>query len=139
MKALLTKTAAKSIEDQIWARVNPHMETIKGVVQIGDLVVALWMRTEEEKTAGGIIIPDAPRDENVYQGKSGFVIMMGPKAFQDDPDYDPPIEWPVKAKIGDWVVFRVSDGWPMMIGEQHCRIVNERGVRMVVDRPDVVY
>ena len=139
MRALQTKTAVKTIESRIWERVNPHLSTIKGVVQLGDVVVALWARGEEERTPGGIIVPGATRDENIYQGKCGLVLMMGPQAFEDDPDRDPPIVWPVKAEVGDWVVFRVSDGWPFLIGEQHCRLVNERGIRMVVDRPDVVF
>jgi len=139
MKALLTRTAAADLRSQIWERVNPHLPTIRGVVQLGDVVVGLWMRSEEERTPGGILVPVGSRDENIYQGKCGLILMMGPQAFEDDPTHEPTIVWPVKPKVGDWVVFRVSDGWPFLIGEQHCRLVNERGIRLVVERPDIVY
>jgi co-chaperonin GroES (HSP10) len=124
---------------RIWEKVNPHMEKIKGIVQLGDIVVALWQKTSDDQTEGGILLPDGYRDEDIYQGKSGLVIMMGPEAFADDPLASPPIRWPIKPKLGDWVVFRVSDGWPFMIGDQSCRLVNERAVRLIVERPDVVY
>ena len=37
----------------------------------------------EEKTAGGIILTDAARMEDVYQGKLGYVLKMGGDAFAE--------------------------------------------------------
>ncbi len=102
-----------------------------------DLLLAIYQRPE--KTASGIYLSDRVRGEDIYQGKAGLIIKMGPMAFKDDDTTTPPIAWPVKPDIGDWVLFRVSDGWPVIVGEQHCRIINERGIRMILNRPDVVF
>ncbi len=137
MRAIKSATSSKTLASDIWAKVNPHMDDLGDLVQLGDILVALYQRPE--KTDGGVFLTDKMRGEDIYQGKSGLVIKMGPLAFHDEPAYSPPITWPVKPKIGDWILFRASDGWPLIIGEQHCRIVNERGVRMILNRPDVVF
>ncbi len=136
MRALKVEATSKNLASDIWTAVNPHLPDLGDMVQLGDLLVALWHRPE--KTAGGIILTDKSRGEDIYQGKAGLIIKMGPMAFQDDETTTPPIKWPIKPKIGDWVLFRVSDGWPFVLGETHCRIINERGIRMILNRPDVV-
>lgn len=133
MQAIKAATASKDLASEIWTKVNPYLPDLGDLVQLGDLLVALFQRPE--KTAGGIFLTDKARGEDIYQGKAGLIIKIGPLAFQDDETHT----WPVKPTIGNWILFRVSDGWPFILGDQHCRIINERGVRMILNRPDVVF
>ncbi len=133
MRALRTNAKAKDLASEIWTEVNPHLPEIRDVVQVADVLIAIFVRPN--KTSGGIELPDSYRDEDIFQGKTGLIIKMGPEAFADDDTHN----WPVKPKVGDWVAYRVSDGWPFYIGNQPCRLVNERGIRLLLNRPDVVY
>lgn len=123
--------------------VDPRVELIKTIepfladvplVMADGVLVAIYKRPE--KTAGGIIRPDAVRDEDIFQGKVGLVVKMGPLAFTDDETHK---YGENKPKIHDWVVFRVGDAWPLYLGEVPCRIVTDGSIRAVVARPDVVY
>lgn len=60
----------------------------------------------EEKTAGGIIIPDQTRDKEQAGIDEGEVIAIGPTAFKDLGGFD----W---VKVGDWVV------WPRYAGKPY--------------------
>lgn len=106
------------------------------LVQPHEVMVALW--EGDEKSSGGVIIPDKVKDENIYQGKTGLVVSLGEHAFEDDEDHS----WPVKPKEGDWVMFRGADGFPFALGGrngQHCRLLHESKVRMIVNSPDEVW
>lgn len=106
-----------------------------------DVLVALYMRPE--KTKGGIILSDAIRDEDRWQGKCGLIIKMGATAFCDEEnkkfrDID----------VGDFVVFRPSDGFPVQLNSATalssrdavpCRIVTDIHIRMRVASPDAIY
>lgn len=133
MRALRTSARAKDLASEIWTAVNPHLPEIQSLVQLGDVLVAIWVRPN--RTAGGVELPDSFKDEDVFQGKTGLILQLGPEAFKDDDRH----HYPVKPRVGDWVAYRVSDGWPFFLGSQPCRLVNERGIRMVLSRPDVVY
>lgn len=133
MRALRTSALAADLASEIWKQVNPHLPEIRDLVQVADVLVAIFVRPNV--TAGGIHLTDAYKDEDVFQGKTGLILRMGPQAFTDDETHS----WPVKPRVGDWVAYRVSDGWPIYLGDQPCRLVNERGIRMVLNRPDVVY
>lgn len=133
MRALKTSAKSADLASEIWIKVNPHLPDIQDVVQVADVLVAIWVRPN--RTAGGIELPDSYRDEDVFQGKTGLILMVGSQAFADDDTH----QWPVKPKVGDWVAYRVGDGWPFYIGEQPCRLVNERGIRLLLNRPDVIY
>lgn len=89
-----------------------------------------------EKTASGFILPTKTRDEERFQGKAGLVIMKGPRAFVDDGD--------VKfhgqtVSVGDWLVYRKSDGWEMEINGCNCRVLQDVHVKMRVSSPDAVW
>lgn len=133
MRALKTSAKSADLASEIWTKVNPHLPDLGPLVQLGDVLVAIWVRPNI--TAGGIHLTDNYKDEDVFQGKVGLILKMGPMAFQDDETH----KWPIKPKIGDWVTYRVSDGWPFMLVDQPCRIINERAIRLVLNRPDVVY
>jgi co-chaperonin GroES (HSP10) len=115
---------------------------LSGVDVFGsDVLVALYIRPE--KTKGGIILADATRQEDLWQGKCGLILKMGSTAFRDEDgnkfrDID----------VGDFVVFRPSDGWPVQFSSAQavtskdavpCRVVNDIHIRLRVSTPDAIY
>ena len=91
---------------------------------------------QPEKTAGGIIIPDKSKDEDRYQGTLGLVVAMGPGAFKDDniaKFHD------VKLKIGNWVLYRPSDGLELFINQTPCRIFEDVHIKMIVESPELYW
>lgn len=100
------------------------------------VLVAVYM--QPEKTAGGIIRPDVNRDEDRHQSKVGLILKAGDKAFTPDDEWS----WPDGLGIGDWVFFRVSDGWNVTLnGDRNnlCRILNDTQIRGRVQHPDQVW
>jgi len=91
-----------------------------------------------------VLVPDKTRDEDRYQGKVGLVVKMGPLAFQSDEETKFAAD--DKLRIGDWVVFRASDGWQVTLtgdgtqkGSQLCRVFVESDIRAVIPHPDMVW
>ena len=89
-------------------------------------------------------LPDKVVDEDRYQGKVGLVLKMGPMAFVSDNKTI--FHATDKLSVGDWVVYRASDGWQMTLtgdgteaGRQLCRIFVESDIRAVIPRPDMVW
>jgi co-chaperonin GroES (HSP10) len=114
------------------------------VKEIGDLsgfelmntqvLVAVYIRPE--KTKGGIIMTTKSRDEDRYQSKVGLILKAGPSAFVDDEG-----KWfsGLNLGVGDWIVFRPSDGWNVTVNGVLCRMFDDTAVRMRIPHPDNVY
>lgn len=123
---------------RIWDKIAEHLKgkAFPVLVQADDVLVALW---EGDEKIGSLYIPDKTKDENIYQGKSGLIVAMGHLAFTRDETH----VWGDRVpQVGDWVAFRISDGFPIVLGGregQHCRLLNEMKVRMILDAPDSVY
>jgi len=98
------------------------------------ILCAVYKRPE--KTASGIHLPDSVRKEDEYQGKVGLVIKKGPLAFVDD---DKTSFAGQDVNVGDWVVFRSSDGWQLNVNGVLCRMLQDMQIRMVVPSPDRVF
>lgn len=98
------------------------------------VILATYVRPE--KTKGGVYISDKFRDEDLYQGKIGLLISKGPSAFDDKTG-----EWfgESKFELGDWLVFRPSDGWNIKIHGVSCRILSDTQVKGRVASPDSVF
>ena len=98
------------------------------------VLVAVYIRPE--KTKGGIIMTTKSRDEDRYQSKVGLVLKAGPSAFVDEDQ-----KWfsGLDLKVGDWVVFRPSDGWNVTVNGVLCRMFDDTAVRARVPHPDSVY
>lgn len=106
------------------------------------VLVGVYQRPE--KTKGGIILTQNYRDEDNYQGKVGLILKIGPKAFDETA-----VEWfdGKKLAVGDWVVFRPSDGWACTItgaGSKEgkgklCRIINDTLIKARIPHPDMVW
>lgn len=116
---------------------------LSGVEIFGsDMLVAIYKRPE--KTKSGIILTDATRKEDVHQGKVGLVVKMGPFCYVDEEGSKFR-----DISVGDWIVFRPSDGWQITLNTLQksisredvvdCRIVGDANVRMRVMDPDFIY
>jgi co-chaperonin GroES (HSP10) len=98
------------------------------------ILVAIYVRPE--KTSGGIIRPGSNVQEDEYQGKVGLVVKLGPSAFLDSEEENFQGQ---SVNIGDWVVFRVGDGWQLTIRDTACRILTDRTVRMKIKNPGDIF
>jgi len=84
------------------------------------ILVAVYIRPD--RTASGLYLADKTRDEDRYQGKAGLVLKKGPLAFVDD---DTNKFHGQNVEVGDWVFYRVSDGFPLMLNGTLCRLLEE--------------
>lgn len=117
------------------------LETVE--VLNNDILVAIYERPKV--TAGGIHLTDSVRDEDKSQGKVGMVVKMGALACKDriaEPDEtagDTAWGRPHQFALGDWVVFRASDGWAVTVNKKLCRMVRDADIRMRAEQPDQVW
>jgi len=108
------------------------------------VLVAVYQRSNESKTTGGIILTHKTTDEDKYQSKVGLLVKMGPHAFVEVRD---PPRWFIDQDDmaeGDWVVFRPSDGWSMTLvskdkdgkkQELLCRLLDDTSIMGRIDSP----
>ena len=117
---------------------DEHLEKIGDMtdVEVFHNQVLCMIYRRPEKTKSGIILPDANRDEDKYQGKVGLIVKVGPNAFKDP---NGSWQWPEDIGVGDWVWYRTSDAWPMAINEQECRLVEDVDIKGRIQHPDVVW
>ena len=76
------------------------------------------------------------RDEDKIQGKVGLVVKMGNSAFVDDTNI-----WfkGINVEVGDWVIFRATDGWSITVNGVLFRIVDDIDIRGRASHPDQVW
>jgi co-chaperonin GroES (HSP10) len=120
--------------------VDPRNELIESIGDISGIkiynnwiLVAVYKRPE--KTAGGIILTDNTRKEDEYQGKVGLVLKKGPIAFVDDEKTSFNGQ---DVELGEWIAFRVSDGWSLEVNGVMCRMLQDTQIRMSIPSPDVI-
>lgn len=99
------------------------------------VLVGTYMRPE--KTKGGIIRPDANKEEDVWQGKVGLVLKLGTEAFQDGDEYR--FAEGDKAKVGDWVAYNVGDARSRTVRGFPCRMIRDSAIEMIVDDPTIIF
>lgn len=120
-------------------RAKFDMAEVNAATLMGDrILVAKWIR----ESVGRIILTKATRDEDKWQGKVGLVLKVGPVAFTDDQNNC----WHgQKADVGDWIVYKYSDGSDInyqrsgTFDQVECKILRETDVVMVIPRPDYVF
>ena len=85
----------------------------------------------EDKTAGGVILPDKLKDAENMASIVGFVIKLGPDCYAD------PVKFPSGAwcKPDDYILFRSYSGTRFKIGETEFRLINDDTVEAVVEDP----
>ena len=110
-------------------------QDLSEVEVIGNQVLlAIYIRPE--KTKGGIFLPDKAKDEDKYQSKVGLILKTGPSAFVDETQ-----SWfkGVTIKEHDWIIFRPSDGWQMLVNGISCRMLDDTVVRGRIPDPDMIW
>lgn len=99
-----------------------------------ELLVGVYERPE--KTAAGLFLPDKTRGEDKFQGKVGLVLACGPLAFAEDDHH----HWGDRVpKVGDWIAFNVGDTFSFELGGHRCRVVEDVNVKLILQRPDIVW
>jgi len=85
----------------------------------------------EEKTDGGIIIPDKLKGMEEVASIIGLVIGMGTTAYNDKDKFPDG----AYCKEGDFVIFRSYSGTRFKIKGKEFRLINDDTVEAVVDDP----
>lgn len=88
-------------------------------------------------------LSDKSMAEDRFQGKVGLVLKIGPTAFHDDSVAK---FGGVEVKVGDWVIYRPSDGFETFIRDRRrtneglsCRLIEDVFVRGRVSDPSLIY
>lgn len=98
-----------------------------------NILVGIYIRPQ--RTKGGIIIHSVQKEDQ-FQGKVGLVLSIGPLAFKDD---ETTKFGGQQLEVGDWVMFRASDGDALDVNGQRCRLLQDVTVRMKIAQPDSVF
>ena len=101
-----------------------------------DVLVVKYIRTQLSEN---IIASADTQREDRFQNGIGLVLKVGPTAFQDDEQ----TKFHGKSvKRGDWVMYRISDGWDravQRIDSLHkfadCRLIQDAHIRARVKYP----
>ena len=75
----------------------------------------------DEKTEGGVYMPDSIKDAEGIASIIGYVVSMGPDAYKDKEKF-PTGPW---CKKGDFVIFRSYSGTRFKIHSHEFRIIND--------------
>jgi hypothetical protein len=102
-----------------------------------DVLLGTYFRPE--KTAGGIIRPDTDVSEDAWQGKVGLILKIGPLGFVSTPDYEFVWDEHGPFKVGDWVVYKIGDTWPLSIRGFPCRVVRDVNARIRTKDPNIIF
>lgn len=84
-----------------------------------------------EKTSGGVLLPDERRDAEGTASIIGFVVEMGADAYADTKKF-PNGPW---CAAGDFVMFRSYSGSRFKVLGEEFRLINDDTVEAVVDDP----
>ncbi len=94
------------------------------LVPLGDRVLVKPQEVEDEKSPGGIIIPDTAQKEKPERGR---VIAVGPGKRGDDNELIP-----VSVKVGDTVIFSKYGYDEVKIDDEEYYIVSESNILGII-------
>ena len=138
-QAALFVRAVEAVKPKQGFRARNVEDLIKAIDQYRvahNLVLVMTYLHSGHSSSGRIIMPDATRDEDRYQGKVGLVVKKGPLAYRNDGVTDFGLQ---DVRLGEWVVYRASDGYPIEIAGVHFRMLEDTHIKGSVERPDTVY
>jgi hypothetical protein len=106
-----------------------------------NVLVATYIPSE---MIGSIIRPDRNLAESRWQGKVGLVLKCGPLAFKDD---SLARFGGITINVGDWVIYRPSDGTELFIKDHKgalndglpCRIIEDTLLKGDTADPSLIY
>ena len=93
--------------------------------------VLIAMPNVNEKTKGGVLLPDELKQRETTASIIGVVVAMGPAAYADKEKFP---SGPY-CKTGDFVVMRSYSGTRFKVGDTEFRLINDDSVEAVVDDP----
>lgn len=85
----------------------------------------------EDRTKGGVIIPDERRDAEETASMIGYVLRVGSEAYADQQRF-PSGPW---CKEGDYIIFRSYSGTRFKVDGKEFRLINDDTVEAVVEDP----
>jgi co-chaperonin GroES (HSP10) len=85
----------------------------------------------DEKTEGGVYMPDKLKSAEETASIIGFVLKLGDEAYADQQRF-PSGPW---CEEGDFVIFRSYSGTRFKVGGKEFRLINDDTVEAVVDDP----
>ena len=91
--------------------------------------VVVEVKKVEDRTAGGVYIPDQLKDREQHAGEEGIIVALSPVAFS----YAEFPEDTVMPKVGDRVLFRRYAGFSRVEDDVHYRIMPDREIAAVLD------
>lgn len=80
--------------------------------------------SEEEKTAGGLFIPDSAKEKP----QRGTVIAIGPGRVTEDGKRQP-----MDVKVGDTILFDKYSGSKIKMNDEECLIIREEDILGIVE------
>jgi co-chaperonin GroES (HSP10) len=127
----MSKNKPQATAEEIRASIE---DVSKIEVMHNQILVGIYIRPE--KTSGGIFLTEKTLDEDKWQGKVGLVLKTGPMAFQNEGNTDFHGQ---SVNEGDWVIYRVSDGFSIDVNGVHCRLIEDVHIKGRVADPSVIY
>lgn len=115
--------------------ITKKVGNLKDFTIFGNFVL-LGVYERPQKTKSGLFLSDQTRGEDKHQGKAGLVLKKGPLAFVSDANYDFKGQ---DVAEGDWVSIWISDGRPLYVNGQLCRLCEDQHIRLKIPAPDSVY
>lgn len=102
----------------------------------GQVLLAVYLRSTDTKTKGGIILPEQTVADDKYQSKVGLLVKKGPEAFNDATG-----QWfnGVTVAEGDWLFYRPADGWGITVNGVLCRMFEDVSIKGRMPHPDAIY
>lgn len=122
---------------------DPKGEMLKAIgnlsdVEISGAKVLVWPYVRSLVRPSGLIAgTDRTAKEDVYQGAVGYVLKVGPLAFEDDPKQNISFKG-FYVKAGDWVAFRPSEGERYQIRGVDCRLFEDALIKLKVADPNII-
>ena len=86
---------------------------------------------QDEKTEGGVYVPDDFRQREETASITGMVLKMGPDAFVDVSRFP---NGPY-CKKGDWIIMQAYTGTRVSIHGKEFRLINDDCVKAVIEDP----
>lgn len=91
---------------------------------LGDRVVVEIIEETEQKTAGGLFVPDTAKEKS----QRGKVLAVGTGRVLDNGQRQP-----LEVNVGDTVYFAKYGGTEVQIGTQNLTILSERDILAVIE------
>lgn len=125
------------------AGLKPLIKDIPTDVDVfyNNVLVACFIGDTVGKT-GKLLASESRKKEDRWQGKVGYVIKVGPSAFLDEDGVN---FHGCKVKVGDWVMFRSSDGFSFDYLPRDastavsCKMIGDADIKGVVSRADLIF